>query len=184
MPKLPTVLSTTALVVAVLGTTPLAAIAKDAAFPRNSVGTAQLKRNAVSQDKIAPNAVRSRHVLNGSLLVEDFKPGQLPQGPKGEKGEKGEKGDVGPRGPDGLPGLAAVEVVRVFQAVAPGTFGGLVAPCPAGKTAIGGGANTAHANASITTSRPEGAGWGARAYNGSGGTITVETYAVCARTSP
>ncbi len=179
--KLPTVLSATALVVAVLGTTPLAAIAQNAVFPQNSVGTAQLKRNAVGAAKIAPNAVRTGHVLNGSLLLADFRPGQIPQGPKGDKGDKG---DTGLRGPEGPPGLAAVEVVRVSQTVAPMTFGGLVAPCPAGKTAIGGGVNTSNASAPITTSRPEGTGWGGRGYNGSGGNITVETYAVCAKASP
>jgi len=185
--KLPLVLSATALVVAVLGTTPLAAIAQNAAFPRNSVGSAQLKRNAVGAAKIAPNAVRTGHVLNGSLLLADFRPGQIPQGPKGDKGDKGdkgEKGDTGLRGPEGPPGLAAVEVVSVSQTVAPMTFGGLVASCPAGKTAIGGGVNTSTASAPITTSRPEGTGWGGRGYNGSGSNITVATYAVCAKASP
>jgi hypothetical protein len=67
--------------------------------PRASVGTPQLKRNAVKAAKIAPNAVRAGHVLNGSLLAEDFRPGQLPSGPKGENGEKGDKGDPGPPGP-------------------------------------------------------------------------------------
>ncbi len=178
--KLPIVLSTTALLVAVLGTTPLAAVAQNAAFPRNSVGSAQLKRNAVSPAKLAPNAVRTGHVLNGSLLLEDFKRGQVPQGPKGDKGDKG---DAGLRGPEGPSGLAGVEVVRVTHAAPPMGFGGVAAPCPAGKTAIGGGVNTSNANAPITTSRPEGTGWGGRGYNGTAGTITIETYAVCARVS-
>jgi hypothetical protein len=185
--KLPLVLSATALVVAVLGTTPLAAIAQNAAFPPNSVGTAQLKRNAVVAAKIAPNAVRTGHVLNGSLLLADFRPGQIPQGAKGDKGERGDKGETGAtglRGPEGPPGLAAVEVVGVAQTAAPGTYGGLVAPCPAGKTAIGGGVSTSAASAPITTSRPQGTGWEGRAYNGTGGNLSVLTYAVCAKTSP
>lgn len=99
-PTLPVVLSATALVVTVLGATPLGAIAQNAAFPRNSVGTGQLKRNAVTPAKLAPNAVRSAHVLDGSLLASDFKPGQLPQGPKGDKGDKGDKGE---RGDPGVP---------------------------------------------------------------------------------
>jgi hypothetical protein len=95
MERLPLVLSATALAIAVLGTTPLGAIAQNAAFPRNSVGSAQLQRNAVTAAKLAPNAVRAGHVLDGSLLAADFKPGQLPQGPKGDKGDKGERGEKG-----------------------------------------------------------------------------------------
>jgi hypothetical protein len=60
--------------------------------PKSSVGTPQLKRNAVKAAKIAPNAVRTGHVLDGSLLAADFKAGQIPQGPKGDKGDKGDNG--------------------------------------------------------------------------------------------
>jgi hypothetical protein len=57
-------------------------------LPRNSVGKAQLKKNAVVSAKIASGGVRtsdlraaavnSRKVRNGSLLKADFKAGQLP----------------------------------------------------------------------------------------------------------
>jgi len=60
--------------------------------PKSSVGTPQIKRNAVKARQLAPNAVRSAHVLNGSLLAADFKAGQIPQGPKGDKGDKGDNG--------------------------------------------------------------------------------------------
>jgi hypothetical protein len=56
-------------------------------LPRNSVGTAQLKRNAVVSSKIAAggvgrtdlkaNAVNSGKVANGSLLRADFRAGEL-----------------------------------------------------------------------------------------------------------
>jgi hypothetical protein len=82
-------------------------------LPRNSVGSKQIKANAV----------RSSKVKNGSLLAGDFKAGQLPagaagqrglqgiQGVKGDKGDaclpsdpacKGPKGDLGPQGPGAL----------------------------------------------------------------------------------
>ena len=57
-------------------------------LPRHSVGTAQLKRNAVVSAK----------VKNRSLLALDFKKGQLPAGPPGAKGDKGETGAIGPPG--------------------------------------------------------------------------------------
>ena len=93
--RLPMIFSTTALLVAVLGVTPLGGAAYHAVVPRNSVGTLQLQRNAVKAAKIAPSAVRTGHVLDGTLLVQDFKPGQIPQGPKGDKGDKGDKGAPG-----------------------------------------------------------------------------------------
>ena len=48
-------------------------------LPRHSVGTAQLKKNAVVSSK----------VKNGSLLKRDFRAGQLPAGPKGDTGAPG-----------------------------------------------------------------------------------------------
>ncbi|MDQ3822275.1 MAG: hypothetical protein M3321_03440, partial [Actinomycetota bacterium] len=44
--------------------------------PRNSVGTAQLRTNAVTSIK----------VRNGSLLRADFRRGQIPAGPPGPQG--------------------------------------------------------------------------------------------------
>ena len=105
--------------------------------PKASVGTPELKRNAVKAAKIAPNAVRTAHVLNGSLLSEDFRAGQIPQGPKGDKGDKGEKGESG-----------ATNVVVRTQSPCPG---GLptnvhcvtIPRCEAGERAVGGGAGMA-----------------------------------------
>ncbi len=105
--------------------------------PKASVGTPELKRNAVKAAKIAPNAVRTAHVLNGSLLSDDFRAGQIPQGPKGEKGDKGDKGDSG-----------ATNVVVRTQSPCPG---GLptnvhcvtIPRCEAGERAVGGGAGMA-----------------------------------------
>jgi hypothetical protein len=51
-------------------------------LPKKSVGTKQLKKNAVISPK----------VKNGSLLARDFKAGQLPRGPKGNKGSRGAPG--------------------------------------------------------------------------------------------
>jgi hypothetical protein len=83
------IIAMVALVVA-LGGTGYAALK----VPRNSVGSTQLKANAVTSPK----------VKNGSLSKNDFKAGQLPAGPQGLKGEKGDKGDAGKNGADGQPG--------------------------------------------------------------------------------
>jgi hypothetical protein len=48
------------------------------ALVRNSVGTKQLKKRAVTAAKIHKNAIRSSHVKDGSLLRQDFAAGVLP----------------------------------------------------------------------------------------------------------
>jgi hypothetical protein len=82
-------------------------------LPRNSVGSVQIK----------PNAVRSSDVKNGSLLSKDFAAGQLTagtQGPKGDPGTPGTPGTNGTNGTNGLDGTA-----RAYGHVAPN--GGLTA---------------------------------------------------------
>src|SRR3954447_9503804 len=104
-----------------LGGTSYAAIK----LPKNSVGSDQLKNNAVTGAK----------VRDASLFVNDFAAGQLPRGPKGDTGPRGDTGAVGatgatgatgavgPRGPSDLywshgraitgPGTSGVELLRL-----------------------------------------------------------------------
>ena len=67
------VLSVVALVTALLGSTTVGQSARNVVIPRGSVGTLQLKNNAVTSAK----------VKNFSLLTVDFKRGQLPRGVSG-----------------------------------------------------------------------------------------------------
>jgi hypothetical protein len=66
-------------------------IAATVALAPNSVGTTQLKTDAVVSAK----------VKNGSLLKADFKAGQLPAGAKGAAGPAGAAGTAGAAGPAG-----------------------------------------------------------------------------------
>ena len=77
-----------------LGGTGVAAVTN---VPLLSVGTPQLKGNAVTSAK----------VQNRSLLAVDFKQGQLPRGPRGAAGPPGQAGVAGPAGPSGPPGASA-----------------------------------------------------------------------------
>ncbi len=125
-------LALTALVVAVGGATPIGEAAWNQVVPRGSVGTLQLKRNAVTSSKLAPNSVRTGQVVNSSLLVEDFKPGQIPRGPKGDKGD---------RGPTGPVGISGYEIVQASATVNANTTLSSIQPtCPAGKRVLGGAA--------------------------------------------
>lgn len=99
-----------------LGGTSYAAIS----LPRNSVGTAQLKRNAVNSTK----------VRNFSLLRADFKRGQLPAGPRGPQGPQGPPGPPGATGATGAPGAKGDKGDQGEPGPFPGTL-------PSGKTIRG-----------------------------------------------
>ncbi|HEX6788519.1 MAG TPA: hypothetical protein VF091_04685 [Gaiellaceae bacterium] len=88
-PRPSTLIACVALAVA-LGGTGYAAIA----LPAGSVGTAQLKNDAVVSSK----------VKNGSLQARDFAAGQLPAGAPGATGPQGPAGSAGPQGPAGPAG--------------------------------------------------------------------------------
>lgn len=146
--------SVVALIVA-LGGTSYAAIT----LPKNSVGTTQLKSNAVTSGK----------VKNGTLLKTDFKAGQLPagpagpvgaQGPKGDKGDKGEPGAKGETGATGVIGAIIVQRTDVPlpagpDATTPGAATSGFATCPAGYRIIGGSVNVSSStDAQALISRP------------------------------
>jgi hypothetical protein len=58
-------------------------------LPRNSVGSRELK----------PNAITGAKVKDRSLFANDFASGQLPRGPQGPAGPAGPAGAQGPQGP-------------------------------------------------------------------------------------
>jgi hypothetical protein len=128
--RLPIVLSTTALAVAVLGATPVGEAALDQIVPRNSVGTPQLRNGAVTNAKLAGSAVTGAKVRNRSLLAVDFRAGQLPAGPPGP---------TGPQGPAGPPGASGLQPVFTTGARNSVSYKALNATCPSGKLALGGG---------------------------------------------
>jgi hypothetical protein len=78
-----------------LGGTSYAAIT----LPRNSVGTAQLKTNAVNSAK----------VKNRSLRAIDFRRGQLPRGARGPQGAQGIQGIQGTQGAQGAQGIQGLK---------------------------------------------------------------------------
>ena len=91
------VMTVIALFIAVAGGTAYASATIGAGnIKSGAVGSRQIKNLAVRNVDLAPNSVGSSNVSDGSLLAQDFKAGELPQGPKGEKGDQGVKGDPGP----------------------------------------------------------------------------------------
>jgi hypothetical protein len=176
--RLALAVSAAALVVAVLGSTPVGH-ALASAVPRNSVGPLQLKRNAVGPSKVAPNAIRSGHVLDGSLLTADFKAGQIPQGPKGDKGEKGDQGP---------PGISARQVVTTTSGSNSDNLKQLTANCPTGKVPIGGGGGTSGAvsGVAVRVTEPSNTGWYVSALEvvANNGNWSLRATVVCAKVAP
>jgi hypothetical protein len=76
MARVSLALSATALLVVLLGATPLGEAAQQVVLPRGSVGTEHLRDGAVTAQK----------VQDRSLVARDFKQGQLPRGPAGPPG--------------------------------------------------------------------------------------------------
>ena len=69
----------TALVVAMLGFTGVGEAVRSAILPAGSVGTAQLRNNAVTGAKIRSGAVTGADI-NGSIEAGDLAPGTIPAG--------------------------------------------------------------------------------------------------------
>jgi hypothetical protein len=161
------VIACTALFVSLSGTT----YADVLNVPLNSVGTTQLKANAVISSK----------VKNRSLLAVDFKQGQLPAGARGPKGDKGDQG---------ASGISGYEVVSARQDVTSQLFNTVGVTCPAGKKALGGGGATAGGivpgdGPYIIVSQPslDGNGWLVQTARGTDGGSVLLGYAICATVS-
>ena len=160
-----------ALFVALTGT----GVAVVKALPANSVGTAQLKNNAVNSRKIA----------NHSLKAADFASDQLP---------KGARGATGPRGGPGATHTVVVTALGSWDT----TDSLAVADCPTGTVATGGssgwkinGSGTDPvfkaswpvdaSGTAITGSSTVPHGWAGWVNNDSStGTVQAVVYAVCA----
>jgi hypothetical protein len=168
------VVSTLALIVA-LGGTSYAAVA----LPRNSVGTQQLKANAVTSSKVKDRTLGST----------DFKAGELPAGPRGlagAPGALGPKGDTGAPGATGAQGVAGPPGVSGWQRiegpvtlVSPGSYIEASTTCPVGKRVLSGGANAP--GLLIMRSQPvSDTSWTIGVRNDDRVAKQLSTYAICA----
>ena len=118
-------------------------------LPENSVGTRQLKKDAVVASK----------VKDRSLTRIDFKQGEIPKGPRGDPGVRGltgaagAQGPTGPRGPrgqrgaggpagpvgaQGPPGIGGLETVPAHSGPDSSSPKFAFAQCPTGKKVISG----------------------------------------------
>ena len=165
-----------------------------------SVAAVSLKRNSVGAKQVKRGAITSPKVRDGSLLLTDFKAGQIPagarglqgargpqglRGPAGTPGESGTPGEQGDPGQQGDPGVSGLEqVFGTPVANPPGTQSTSVATCPTGKSVIAGGANTAgNHDMQVNASYPNSSStWTVRVNNtaSSGISPTFDAVAICA----
>jgi hypothetical protein len=131
-------------------------------LPADSVGTEQLRNNAVISSK----------VKNGSLEAVDFKAGQIPPGPPGAPGA------------DGVSGL---EVVYQSTGSDSADSKDVEAQCPSGKRVTGGGGLVTGGTSAALTTSTVGSVSGANSWYVAGreivpgpGNWALIAYAVCA----
>jgi hypothetical protein len=173
--RLPLILATTALVVALLGSTPLGQAAESAL------------------EQVAPRAKRADFAanagkLNGHRSSVNPRRGQIPVvGPNGKLAAS--VGAVGPQGPQGAQGgpgtsgyLRVTENITVPDGTATPTFG---VSCPGGRSVLGGGYSFRREHAdqlAVFESLPaaNGSGWQFRVSNETGGAKPATLFAICA----
>ncbi len=151
-------------------------------LPANSVGTRQLKKNAVVAAKVKDN----------SLMRVDFKKGQLPAGQRGAPGARGlpgpagAGGPAGPAGPQGPPGVSGLELVSESTPSNSDRAKVKSAQCPAAKKVVGGGvrvSGTGEDSVAVTRSYPsDSRTWEAEAHEHFSTTSdwSLTAYALCA----
>ena len=165
-PSPPMVVALVALLAALAGTS-YAAVQ----LPANSVGTKQLKKNAVTGKK----------VKNRSLKAIDFAAGQLPKGPKGDQGPQGVQGPRGVQGPKGDPAPTPIITAREGDPA----NGDAEVFCEPNEVALGGG-GTPDAGGYLTDSEPDAfdgetpTGWFASAADSAGDPVDVTAWVICA----
>ncbi len=139
------------------------AYASGVLLPRNSVGSMQIKRGAVTAPKLARDSITANAVKRGTLLRADFIAGELLRaradqrdglvapgltGPRGETGPTGAKGPTGPQGPQGEKGdrgaqgpraLSNYQVEHVDSIPMDQTLKTISVDCPANTVVLGGG---------------------------------------------
>jgi hypothetical protein len=110
-----------------------------ARLPANSVGTAQLRKGAVTAPKLAKRAVDTTKVKNATLVAADFAPGQIPQGSKGATGPQGATGPTGAKGDPGPAGVTDILLATGSSGSDGSSPKFARAACPAGYSVVGGG---------------------------------------------
>ena len=157
----------------------------------------QITQHSIPKDRLTYGALASlkgQHGVRGAQGPQGLQGGpgsRGPQGPSGPTGLTGPTGPQGDRGPQGFPGPTGVsgwQYVVASQTIASNhNSGTVIAYCPSGKRAFGGGVTGVHDTyLQLTEDGPAGpaTGWQAWAYNASPSySLTMYVWAICAYAS-
>jgi hypothetical protein len=180
--RLPLVISATALVVALFGSTPLGHAVVSAVPPfAKKAGYAKTAGNA-----LAVSGIKAAKAPTPGFLVPLGADGKFPAsiGQVGPAGPKGDKGDKGPKGDTGPPGISSYQIVQNTASATNTQSGGVSITCPAGTQPIGGGAGVSPTGGSgpfMTDSFPQQGGWVVSYSTTANLSWTMTGYAVCAK---
>ncbi len=152
---------------------------------KESVGTRQLKREAVTPAKLSKKA---KAALSGSVGPAG------PVGPAGAQGPAGTQGEHGVQGIQGIQGSPGISNYQVITGTPVGSSGGGInldsayAFCPPGTSALGGGFSSAGEDNTIYVrfDQPIGANpgaWYVQTTSAKETAYTITPYAVCATVS-
>ena len=151
----------------------------------NDVRSKHIAKRQVKRVDIAPRAIDSVRVRDGSLTRADFRPGEIPDAlAPGPQGEAGAQGAQGPQGLPGEPGPSGATNLTVRHS----DVG--ISSCPQGSVATGGGASAKgddflrrisfSANASGVPTTVEASAGETPGTGGDGVLSGASSYAVCA----
>jgi len=197
--RLPIVLATTALVVAVFGSTPLGQAAQNLA---GKVIPPLAKKANFAKNAGAVNGIKASRKPKANYLVPLTKTGKFPisvgqvgpagpvgpQGPQGPQGIQGTQGAQGPKGATGATGISGLVVEQDDSALNSNTAKSISVNCPAGKSVLGGGATTftyVGEPIAIDNSYPETGRWVAAAHETApyANNWKIRAYVICATVS-
>jgi hypothetical protein len=126
---------------------------------------------AAASSTAATIMVTSKNIKNGTIQTVDISAGAKralkgargARGPRGFPGARGTQGAQGPQGPQGLQGIQRLVAVSATKTIPPDVTDNVVATCPAGMAAVGGGFNLVPAGSSgtptVTSSISATTGW-------------------------
>jgi hypothetical protein len=184
--RLPLILSATALLVSLLGATPLGHAAARAVGVPFAKKAGFARKASLAYEALRLNGHRASLTPLPNQIPVVGSDGKLPAsigavGPKGDRGAKGDKGDPG----------ATKVILRRSDQTLPVGYGGNSVSCLSGEKALGGGAGQTNGNSGTTfqilDSKPtplaDGStptGWSAAAINLTG-TVTWSVWVICAQ---
>ena len=204
MKRLPIVLSATALVIAVFGSTPVGhavaskvpAFAKKAGYADRAGTAATLSGIKVSKQArpgmLVPLGADGKFPasvgiagLAGSQGPKGEKGEQGPAGPKGATGATGAVGATGPRGLTGASGIGGYQILTSSGLSVPAnTTRRMTVQCPSGKKTLSGGVSKSSGGVVAETAPLDGGtGWTGLVYNLSSTPTTMYVWALCANVS-